>query len=147
MGRFSRRDFLKTACVLGGGLWLPARLRAEEAPDAKPPRPRVVRVTGPLENSLDLLLESLGGMKRFVRPGSTVLLKPNMSFPNPPEKATSTDPRLVAGVIRHCLSAGAKRVLVADHPMRAARLCLEMTGMKDACGGFDGVHLIGADRE
>jgi len=107
----------------------------------------VVRVTGPVETSLELLLGSLGGMKRFVRPGNTVLLKPNMSFPNPPEQATTTDPRLVRGMIRHCLAAGAKKVLVADHPMRAVRLCLEMTGMKKACGGFPGVHLIGADRE
>jgi uncharacterized protein (DUF362 family) len=86
-------------------------------------------------------------MKRFVRPGNTVLLKPNMSFPNPPEQATTTDPELVRGVIRHCMTAGAKQVLVADHPMRAVRLCMEMTGMKMACSGFRGVHLIGADRE
>ena len=107
----------------------------------------MVEVQGPTEGSLGVLLEELGGIGRFVKAGDTVLVKPNMSFPNPSELATTTDPRLVRAMIRHCLQAGAKRVLVADHPMRSVELCLEMTGMKEACSGLGGVHLIGASQE
>ncbi len=142
----TRRGFLKTALVVGIPLGFPGWVRSG-GPSAEKARPRVVRVTGPVEPCLDFLLDSLGGMKRFVKPGNTVLLKPNMSFPTPPEQAVTTDPRLVRAVIGHCLSAGARRVLVADHPMRATRLSLEMTGMRDACSGLRGVTLIGADRE
>jgi len=107
----------------------------------------VVQVQGPIEASLEVLLDELGGIGRFVKSGDTVLIKPNMSFPNPSELATTTDPSLVRAVAGHCLRAGAKRVLVADHPMRSVKLCLEMTGMKEACGDLTGVHLIGASQE
>lgn len=107
----------------------------------------MVEVQGPIERALEVLLEELGGIRQFVKPGDTVLVKPNMSFPNPPEQATTTDPRLVKAMVRHCLEAGARRVLVADHPMRSVELCLEMTGMKDACNGIGNVYLIGASQE
>ncbi len=146
MWKMTRRRFLQTAAALSVPLGFPSRGMGVEPPGGGE-RPRVVEVTGPMETSLDLLLRELGGMGRFVRPGSTVLIKPNMSFPNLPDLATTTDPRLVRGVIRHCLAADAKEVIVADHPMRAVRLCLEMTGMKKGCSGFRDVHLIGANRE
>ncbi len=106
-----------------------------------------MEVQGPIDSALELLLEELGGVGRFVKSGDTVLIKPNMSFPNPPERATTTDPTLVRAMIDHCLRAGAKRVLVADHPMRRADLCLEMTGVKQACADLHDVHLIGASQE
>jgi len=106
-----------------------------------------VEVRGPLEKSLDALMDAMGGMGRFVKSGDTVLIKPNMSFPNPAEKATTTSPELVEGVIRSCLTAGAKRVLVADHTMRSSNLCLEWTGIKGVCDRFREVYLIGASRE
>jgi len=146
MSELTRRQLLQRAAALGGAMAMPGR--AWSAPGGDPAaRPRVVIVRGPIGPSLDLLVATLGGMQRFVRPGSIVLLKPNMSFPNPPEQATTTDPLLVAGVVRHCLAAGAKRVLVADHPLRATKLCLEMTGMKKALSPFSGVVLVGGDRE
>ena len=107
----------------------------------------MVQVHGAIEAALHVLLEELGGVGRFVRSGDTVLIKPNMSFPNPSELATTTDPGLVRAMARHCLQAGAKRVLVADHTMRAVKLCLEITGMKEACSDLPGVHLIGASQE
>jgi uncharacterized protein (DUF362 family)/Pyruvate/2-oxoacid:ferredoxin oxidoreductase delta subunit len=42
----------------------------------------------------------LGGFERFVRPGSTVLLKVNLIGPMPPESAAVTHPALVRAVIR-----------------------------------------------
>jgi len=146
MSEITRRQLLKRAAVLGASMGVPHRAWCGE-PGGQGAGPRVVRVSGPVRPSLDRLLESLGGIGRFVRPGNVVLLKPNMSFPNPPEQATTTDPELVAGVIRHCLNAGAKKVLVADHPMRAVKLCVEMTGMERACRPFSDAVLIGADRE
>ena len=142
----TRRRFLQSAAVFSLSMGLPGRGFAAGPPGPKE-RPRVVEVTGPLEESLEMLIRTLGGMERFVRRGGTVLIKPNMSFPNPPDLATTTDPRLVRGVVRRCLEAGAKEVVVADHPMRAVSLCLEMTGMKTACRELRDVHLIGASRE
>ena len=146
MKTISRRTLLKGVLASCLPLPFPSVLLARDRTEPGG-RPRVVEVQGPIERSLEILLEELGGIARFITSGDTVLIKPNMSFPNPPEKATTTDPRLVRAMIEHCLRAGAGRVLVADHPMRAVDLCLEMTGMKGACGGLRGVYLIGASQE
>lgn len=146
MRGISRRTLLK--CALGACLPLrsPSFALARQGEETGN-RARVVEVQGPIERSLEVLLGELGGVGRFVKAGATVLVKPNMSFPNPPEQATTTDPRLVRAVIHQCLRAGAKRVLVTDHPMRSVKLCMEMTGMKEAVSGIAGVHLIGASQE
>ena len=147
MTRISRRTFLKATAALSLAAPLPARAATGEGETAAPRRPRVVEAIGPVEEALAVLLEELGGIGRFVKRGATVLLKPNMSFPNPPSKATTTDPALVRAVIRQCLEAGAGRVLVADHPMRAGHLCLKWTGMESACEGFRDVYLLAATKE
>jgi uncharacterized protein (DUF362 family) len=146
MRRISRRTLLKGAMAACLPAAFPSVVLSRQQ-DGAGKRARVVEVQGPIESSLEVLLEELGGIGRFVKPGDTVLVKPNMSFPNPPEQATTTDPRLVREMIRHCLEADARRVLVADHPMRSVELCLQMTGMKDACNGVGGVYLIGASQE
>jgi uncharacterized protein (DUF362 family) len=58
-----------------------------------------------------------------------VFLKPNMSFPNPPELGTTTHPEVIRTVARLCLDAGAKRVIAADFPMGRAAQCFERSGM------------------
>lgn len=52
------------------------------------------------------LLEPLGGMKAFVRPGDRVLIKPNLLAGKPPEKAVTTHPEVVRAVIELVKSAG-----------------------------------------
>ena len=46
-----------------------------------------------VKEGLIRLLEPLGGMPAFVRPGERVLLKPNMLSAKAPEKAVTTHPR------------------------------------------------------
>ena len=74
-------------------------------------------------------VDALGGMKHFVKPGNIVFLKPNMSFPNPPEWGSTTHPDVITAVAQLCVDAGAKRVVVADYPMGRAQLCFEKSGM------------------
>ena len=78
-------------------------------------------------------VNALGGMQRFVKAGDRVVIKPNMSFPNPPEWGTTTHPDVVQALSDMCLKAGAASVLVLDNPLRNAELCLERSGLKAAC--------------
>ncbi len=60
---------------------------------------------------------AIGGMERFVRPGDDVIVKPNIccdyySF----EFGATTNPEVVATLVRLCLGAGARRVRVMDSP-------------------------------
>lgn len=76
-------------------------------------------------------LAAFGGIERFVAPGARVVIKPNFSVPRTPEQAATTNPQLVAAVVRQCLAAGAKEVKVIDYSFSGAS-CLVTSGIKDA---------------
>lgn len=80
-------------------------------------------------------VDMLGSMKAFVRPGSRVVIKPNMSFEADVESAANTHPQVVAELLRLCLEAGAGRVSVLDHAFRSGTASLERSGILHACEG------------
>lgn len=61
------------------------------------------------------LLEPLGGMEAFVRPGERVLLKPNMLSVKSPEQAVTTHPAVVHVVAELVREAGGQ-ALIGDSP-------------------------------
>lgn len=65
--------------------------------------------------ALRRLMELLGGMSRFVKPGQRVLLKPNMLAGKPPEQAVTTHPEVLRTVIQLVQEAGGI-VAVGDSP-------------------------------
>ena len=79
-------------------------------------------------------LESLGGMARYVTPGQTVLIKPNLTVFRLASDGCTTDPRVVAALIRLALEAGAARVQVGECSScgQVTREIMEITGMARA---------------
>jgi len=133
----TRRKFLKGAAsgiVLGltGG---PSFSIAREEVD-------LAVVSGDPAAATKKALEALGGISRFVKKGQHVVLKPNMSFTRTPEFGATTHPLVVATVAQACLEAGAQQVLVLDHTLHRAELCLERTGIREACKDLSGVHVL-----
>lgn len=62
-------------------------------------------------------LKALGGIERFVKPGNEVIIKPNICTAYYTyEYAATTNPEVVAALVKLCLGAGAKRVRVMDYP-------------------------------
>ena len=62
-------------------------------------------------------IAALGGMGRFVKAGDDVIVKPNICVAyHGPEYAATTNPAVVATLVRLCLGAGARRVRVMDSP-------------------------------
>ena len=124
----SRRQFLM-ATAAGAAIGLigrPAFLNAAEEPE-------LVVISGEPEAATRKALEVLGGISRFVKQGQRVIIKPNMSFAKSPDFAATTHPLVVVAVARACIEAGAQEVLVLDHTLQRAELCLERTGIRDAC--------------
>jgi uncharacterized protein (DUF362 family)/NAD-dependent dihydropyrimidine dehydrogenase PreA subunit len=68
-----------------------------------------------VKEGLIRLLEPLGGMGAFVRPGERVLLKPNMLSAKAPEKAVTTHPEVLRGAIELVQEVGGIP-LVGDSP-------------------------------
>jgi len=133
----SRREFLKTASagLALGVIGRPGSILAKEDYD-------LVVIKGEPAAATRKALEAMGGISRFVKKGQKVVLKPNMSFNNPPDRASTTHPQVVATVAQACLEAGAQRVVVLDNPLRKAELCLERSGILDACKAIKGVHVF-----
>ena len=77
-------------------------------------------------------VEELGGMRRFVSRGDIVLVKPNIGWDRTPEQAANTNPDVVAEIVRQCLGAGAKRVIVTDVSCNEARRCFQRSGIAEA---------------
>lgn len=68
-----------------------------------------------VREALERLLDPLGGMEHFVKPGQNVLVKPNLLSGKPPEKAVTTHPEIVRQVILMAQQAGGV-VSVGDSP-------------------------------
>lgn len=82
-----------------------------------------------IKSAMMELLEPLGGMKSFVKPGERVLLKPNMLAAKPPEAAVTTHPEVLRAVIELVREAGGKP-LVGDSPgIGRFRTVAEKSGM------------------
>lgn len=77
---------------------------------------------------------ALGGMERFVRQGDDVVVKPNICVNhNTFEYAATTNPEVVATLVRLCLGAGAKRVRVMDTPYTGdPETAYRNSGIRDA---------------
>ena len=135
--KITRRKFLKTAAA-GMALGLvgsPSFSLATEEYD-------LAVISGEPVAATRKALEAIGGISRFVKKGQPVILKPNMSFARTPEFSATTHPLVVATVAQACLEAGAQQVLVLDHTLHRAELCLERTGIPAACKNISGVHVL-----
>ncbi len=120
----TRREFLKRALMLGAGGYALTQTSllslldgvAEAAPAGGRPT-IVVASKKTIAGRTKAAVQALGGMKKFVKRGATVLIKPNMAWARRPEQAANTNPEVVAELVRLCRAAGAREVKVADHPV------------------------------
>jgi uncharacterized protein (DUF362 family) len=97
-------------------------------PDPSLP-PGVVARGGDTSARVRAAVDAMGGIERFVRPGESVLLKPNMSWDRRPAQGANTDPEVVAEVIRLCREARAGRIVVADHPVNSPERTVKRSGI------------------
>jgi uncharacterized protein (DUF362 family) len=143
------------AAAVGGGALVfhdrrPASAAAAPVPDwrTSPPESvrRAVASRGP-DPAVNVrrAVAALGGMGGFVRRGEVVVVKPNIGWDRLPEQAANTDPQVVAELVRLCLAAGARSVIVTDLSCNDPRRCFTRSGIAAAAGGA-GARVIEADR-
>jgi uncharacterized protein (DUF362 family) len=140
MPDFSRRDFLKAATLAGAGTGL--GLAGPATVFAAAPAMAIARYKsspaapdGIAEEARRLTraaVDALGGIGRFVSKGQVVWVKPNIGWERRPEQAATTNPDVVATVIRMCYQAGARRVLVSDNPCNSAERTFPRSGIQQA---------------
>lgn len=87
---------------------------------------------GEPEQMFDVAIKNLGGMGKFVKKGQKVVIKPNIGWDVPPERAGNTNPALVSRVVKHCFDAGAKEVYVFDNTCDNWQSTYETSGIEKA---------------
>jgi uncharacterized protein (DUF362 family) len=145
-----RRDFMKkalavAALVVAGRAGSPFAEDKEDKTAAQRAKVFVTKRGG--REAVARLLAPLGGISAFVKKGNRVVIKPNFSFSNLPEAASSTDPQLVRSLAVMCREAGAEKVSVVDNTIKSAKVCLERTGIKAAIKDLDGVTIVVPQKE
>ncbi len=143
---------LGASAVLGGvALFQPGRfrrggtargLRDLRVADESGRPPLVVARGGGPALLVRAAVAALGGMERFVKPGETVLVKPNMAWDRTPEQGANTHPEVVAQVVRLCRAAGARRVIVAENSIHDAARVAERSGIRAAVAEAEGVLVL-----
>jgi uncharacterized protein (DUF362 family) len=130
-----RKEFLKQVAAWSAGACCVPLFRAEPlAADEKPAgQSTLALATGKdYEALVAKVLEPLGGIKAFVKPGSRVVVKPNIGWDRKPELAGDTHPDVVKAIVNLALGAGAKQVLVFDRTVNEERRCYASSGIQAA---------------
>ncbi|MCL4562766.1 MAG: DUF362 domain-containing protein [Chloroflexi bacterium] len=100
----------------------------------------VVARGGEPEDLVRRAVAALGGIEQFVHQGDEVIVKPNICVAyHTYEYAATTNPWVVAAVVRMCLEAGAAHVKVMDYPFGGtAEEAYNISGIREqveAAGG------------
>jgi uncharacterized protein (DUF362 family) len=144
-----RRDFIRKAVSLGalsGAAMTLGNYRglfAHEANAYALPFDMVAIKGGEPDAMFDKAIASMGGMKQFVKPNQTVVLKPNIGWDTPPERAACTNPVLVGRIVEHCKMAGAKAVYVFDNTCNEWTRCYKNSGIEEAVKKAGGTMVPG----
>lgn len=88
-------------------------------------------------------IDMMGGISRFVKKGNVVVVKPNIGWDRVPEQAATTNPQVVAEIVRLCKQAGASKVKVFDKTCNQAKRCYLRSNIEKAASeaGADVTHI------
>ena len=146
MYKITRREFLRRAGIVGVTTCIAGEefLGLIEAEAAVQPTLSVASGGSP-EILVKKAIDGLGGIKKFVKPGNIVVIKPNLAWARRPEQAANTNPEVISALIRLCKQAGAKRITVLDHSCDSTEAAFAVNGVRDAVKA--GARLVAADKK
>lgn len=168
--RDSRRRFLRNAAVAAGGAaaagGLAAWLHDPDGERGKPAQPQLVLPEGGFAVARSSVLPALGvatgegadklvraavdavgGIGRFVQRGDVVVVKPNVAFERAAPLGATTNPEVVAALVRLVREAGAREVRVADNPIESPEACFVRSGVQKAAQQAGAVVMLPGARD
>lgn len=112
------------------------------APTSPPPQAAYMSIVHGSDPAAitEAALKSIGGIERFVKSGFDVIIKPNICTDyHPYEYGATTNPVVVATLVKLALGAGARRVRVMDFPFGgSAESAYAKSGIADAVASAGG---------
>jgi uncharacterized protein (DUF362 family) len=161
MRSYTRRDFVAHSAAAGFLMWQAPRPAAADAAavdkqaDMTIARWKGVAPKSPTDANISTIasqlakqaIEGLGGMRRFVKRGDVVWIKPNIGWDRKPHQAANTNPEVVAALVTMCFDAGAKVVKVGDNPCNPNARTYENSGIAAAVKPLGGeMVFLGRER-
>ncbi len=141
----TRRDFIKAGLGVAAAAMLPKGLLGQQAEAGSGPAIGVAR--GDKTKLVKAAVDLVGGIGRFVSQGDRVCIKPNISFAANVECGATTSVDITRQLVELCLEAGADKVIILDHTIAEAGLCVEKSGMRGAVVDQNKVSLLTPDQE
>ncbi len=124
----TRRDFIKV--LLSGTLYTAARpLFAQSFLGSYDVG---IAVGSNVEQAVRRAIDLVGGIRRYVKPGDKVVVKPNIAWNSPPHLKANTDPLVVRAVVHLCFEALAAKVYVFDRTCSNPKLSYVTSGIARA---------------
>ncbi len=128
MGKITRREFIKIGAGAALVTLLPKTLISAEKKDM----PVIGVAEGDNSKLVKAAVDLVGGIDKFMKPGDVVCIKPNLSFASNIDCGATTSPDIVRQMVQLCLDAGASRIIVLDHTIHEATLCVERSRIEEA---------------
>jgi len=88
-------------------------------------------------------IDAYGGISKFVKPGQSVVVKPNIGWDAVPERAANTNPELIGRIVKRCYEAGASSVSVFDNTCDEWKKCYENSGIESEVNDAGGTIIPG----
>jgi uncharacterized protein (DUF362 family) len=132
-----RREFIRKTVQGTAGITLLSAIQ-EPGLFAQTKHPDAVWIeNGEPAGLLQAALKEYGGMSTFISRGDIVVVKPNIGWDRAPQYAATTNPELVAEIIKACYAAGAKTVKVYDRTCNNSRRCYKNSQIEEKASSVD----------
>ena len=101
-----------------------------------------------VQESVTKVFDLMGGVTNMIKPGTTVMLKPNAGHASPADTSVCTNPEVVRAVIREVKKANPKSIVIAEAAAIGCDTmeCYEVSGIADVARE-EGVELYDIKRE
>jgi len=147
---YSRRDFLRRAGIVGAsavGFALAGDdlLGVLESAQAAPPILSVASKASP-ERLVEKAINGLGGIRKFVKKGAKVVIKPNLAWIRAPETAANTNPQVLASIIKLCKAAGAGSIVIFEHSCDNSQAAFRESGAQEVADRLNVRIVSGSNR-
>ena len=145
----NRKEFLKAITLAGAtaaaGTWNGVNVYAQTN-EAKNDECELAMVMGGEPDVMfQKAIAAFGGMSQFVKSGQKVVIKPNIGWNRRPEVAANTHPELVGEMVKQCMEAGAREVVVFDRTVDPWQDAYKVSGIEDAVKKAGGVLVPSGD--
>ncbi|MCK4258978.1 MAG: DUF362 domain-containing protein [Halanaerobiales bacterium] len=89
-----------------------------------------------VDQAVNKVIDHLGGIENFVKPGDKVLLKPNLVSPLKPEKMATTHPAVLEAICKILKKVGAE-IWIGDSGVHGTSKIFTVTGVEEVAKKYD----------